>query len=219
MKSLKYLELRSGRKIRLKEVAEKSGCDKNALSRLVNHPDVMPSAGVIDKLVQYLFLERRELDRLATEGKDIGIASNKMKKVINEFVSVYPDHDEFWNILPAGLSDDPSTSVETLWSIYDNFKAPEEVKKFVASDDHKNYKSVLAKLMAAGEKYEGRSEAEVTLTSDEVLFLIGKLPLLMTLLVPKFEKMLDIALSEKKESDKKATAKAVKKIEKNRKRN
>jgi hypothetical protein len=57
LKLLEKLEVKEGRRVPLKEVAEKSGCDKNALSRMVNHPEVIPSATVIDKLVQYFFFE------------------------------------------------------------------------------------------------------------------------------------------------------------------
>ena len=83
-KLLGELESKSGRKITLREVCAQSGCDKNALSRLLNHPDVAPSARVIDDLVQYFFkafktIEPRKRDDVM------------MRDIIGKFISVYPN--------------------------------------------------------------------------------------------------------------------------------
>ena len=54
-KLLEKLEAKEGKKITLKELSERSGCDRNVLSRIQSRPDIIPSASVIDKLVQFFF--------------------------------------------------------------------------------------------------------------------------------------------------------------------
>ena len=56
-KLLEKLEAKEGKKITLKELSERSGCDRNVLSRIKSRPDIIPSASVIDKLVQFFFFE------------------------------------------------------------------------------------------------------------------------------------------------------------------
>lgn len=78
------LEIQEGRKITNKEIAAISGLDKNALSRLCNHPNVIPSAAVIDKLAQFFFN--------ALENKAPGeCPQTHMKTILADMVQVFPD--------------------------------------------------------------------------------------------------------------------------------
>ena len=100
----KRLEIQENRKITNKELAERSGCDKNALSRLCNQPQIIPSANVIDKLAQFFFnaLENKTPDECPRE---------HMNMIICDLVQVFPESmrndkvDEFkqFKSVPASL--------------------------------------------------------------------------------------------------------------------
>lgn len=123
-KLLAKLEKETGQKILLKEVAEKSGCDKNALSRLVNHPEIAPSSAVVDKLVQYFFYELKvKYDSLFPSLR----MNSKwlMDAVIKDFVGVYPDRADFWERLPDEIKENPeSVSIDTIWSLFTSLHSP-----------------------------------------------------------------------------------------------
>ena len=117
LKLLDAVEERSGRKVTLKEVSAKSGCDKNALSRMVNHPEVTPSAGIIDKLVQYLFHER------VTGLDNPHLERTEMSRVLSDFIVVYTDREDYWAVLPEEIREDPdSTSLDAIWGFYSGLK-------------------------------------------------------------------------------------------------
>lgn len=80
----KRLEIQEGRKITNKELSQRSGLDKNALSRLCNHPNIIPSASAIDKLAQFFFnaLENKTPDEEPHE---------HMKMILLDMVQVFPD--------------------------------------------------------------------------------------------------------------------------------
>ncbi len=178
-KCLKYLETRSERKITLKEVAEKSGCDKNALSRLINHPEVMPSSGVIDKLVQYFFFARKELDEIAAGpgNKPTSLESRRMQRVIGDFVNVYPDSPEYWNVIPEGMKEDPAINLDNIWAIYDRITNPEPLAKLFNEDVTKPLNSLLEKLVVGLKSIE-KDKANITLSEQEITFLLNRLPMI-----------------------------------------
>ena len=122
-KILAKLEKETGQKILLKDISERSGCDKNALSRMVNHPGVVPSAAVVDKLVQFFFHEfKNKYDRMYSSIK----RSPKwiMDLVLRDFISVYPDDENYWIGLPQEIRDNPeSVSLDTIWSIYSSLNS------------------------------------------------------------------------------------------------
>jgi len=80
----KRLEIQEGKKITMKELSQRSGCDKNALSRLYNKPHITPSANVIDKLAQFFFN--------ALENKTLNADPHAhMKMILLDMVQVFPD--------------------------------------------------------------------------------------------------------------------------------
>lgn len=107
---VRLLEMKEHRRITLKEIAERSGCDKNALSRLRSSPHIIPSANVIDKLVQFFFNELK--------GDDASKHQKIMKSIIQNFVCVFPDDQRYWNPIPKGIQENPSVSLDDLWEIY-----------------------------------------------------------------------------------------------------
>jgi transcriptional regulator with XRE-family HTH domain len=109
---LKLLEAREGRRITLKELSERSGCDRNVLSRMRSVPDVIPSATVIDKMVQFLFNELKDDDQTKHEAL--------IKEIIHNFVSIFPDDQKYWKQIPKGIQDNPSVSLDDVWDIYNN---------------------------------------------------------------------------------------------------
>ncbi|MBL7661888.1 hypothetical protein JNK13_03950 [bacterium] len=156
LKLIQILEKDSGRKISLKEVADESKCDRNALSRLVNHPDVVPTAGIIDKLVQYFFLARKAV--LEETAPKKGRINEKwlMDSILRSFISVYPDTKEYWDVLPDEIQLNPNeTSIETLWSIYERLKQP-PVESESRNPEFKNKAdSIITKLEAARDNVRG----------------------------------------------------------------
>jgi transcriptional regulator with XRE-family HTH domain len=178
-KCLKLLEDASGMRITLKEVAEKSGCDKNALSRLINHPEIMPSAAVIDKLLQYFFIARKELDK-AADKRDLPpiMDSTRMRKVINDFIAAYPDSPEYWEVIPTGMKDDPSLNLDNIWEIYERITNPEPLTKLLGDDGSKSYQRLMEKLDKAL-KVATEKEAPISLSKQDILFLVDRLPLII----------------------------------------
>jgi hypothetical protein len=158
----------TGRRVTLKEVAEKSGCDKNALSRMVNHPEVVPSAHVIDKLVQYFFFE------LTRDKEKPHLDRNRIRSVIKDLVCVYPDkvHEEFWSDIPAGLRDNPNVSLTDIWALYTKFKTPPREK---SPKDTEVKSSLKTKLLEAEKNKQEGEEIELSLTPDEFALLRANL--------------------------------------------
>jgi transcriptional regulator with XRE-family HTH domain len=109
-KMTQRLEQKEKRKITLKEISEKSGCDKNALSRLVNHPDVIPSANLIDRLVQFFFNQLKTNDRKQD--------AELMGEIVKSFVCVFPDDEQYWEPIPNGIRNNLHVSLSDVWEIY-----------------------------------------------------------------------------------------------------
>jgi hypothetical protein len=167
LKLMQILEKDSGRKISLKEVADESKCDRNALSRLINHPDVVPTAGIIDKLVQYFFLARKAV--LEETAPKKGRINEKwlMDSVLRSFISVYPDSQEYWDILPDEVQLNPNeTSIETLWSIYERLKKPPTESDFPSNEFKNKANRIIAKLETAREQVSGDT-VRLELSVDE----------------------------------------------------
>ena len=169
LKLLEELKVQKGRKYTLKEVSEGSGCDKNALSRMVNHPDILPSAKVIDQLVQYFFFElTRDEDRPHLD-------KNRIRKVITNFITVYPDKEEFWSILPPEIrNNQDSIPLDAIWSFYTRLKAPQKEKPSEKLKEVRN--SLKAKILEAEEGKQEGVEIELTLTHEEFEALRDNLP-------------------------------------------
>lgn len=157
-KLLGDLEEKHGRRVTLKEVSEKSGVDKNALSRLVNHPDVVPSASVIDKLVQYFFFE------LARDVEKPHLDRNRMRSVIKDLVWVYPDDEAFWAGIPAGLRDNPNVSLADIWALYSRFDAFQDGREATERELKARVKD---KLLDAERRRQEGEEVEVSFTPAE----------------------------------------------------
>lgn len=166
-KLLEKLEAKEGHRITLKELSERSGCDRNVLSRMLNRPDIVPSAGAIDKLVQFFFFEmtrdasRPHLDR------------NRIKSVIKDFVWVFPDADEFWAQIPQGFRDNPSVSLDDIWSLYTKFNTPEKLKSPKETEIRNNLK---AKMLEAEEIKQAGGDIELSFTAEEFDLLRQQLP-------------------------------------------
>lgn len=166
-KLLEKLEAKEGRKITLKELSERSGCDRNVLSRIQSKPEVIPSASVIDKLVQFFFFEisrdpaKPQLDR------------NRMRSVIKDFVSVFPDDEKFWSNIPESFRNNPTIAVSELWSLYTKFNTPEKV---VAPKLTETRSSLKTKLLEAEESRQSGLEIELSLTAEEFDLLRDTLP-------------------------------------------
>jgi transcriptional regulator with XRE-family HTH domain len=167
---LEKLGAKEGRKITLKEVSEKSGCDKNALSRIVNQPQIIPSANVIDKLAQFFFFEltrdegRPHLDR------------NRMKSVIKDFISVYPDKEEFWVGIPESIRNRPEVELAQIWDMYTIAHRPQREKspKVVELTN-----SIKTKLLEAERIRQAGGDIEISLTPEELDLLRDQLPVKM----------------------------------------
>jgi transcriptional regulator with XRE-family HTH domain len=164
---LEKLEGKLGRKVTLKEVAEKSGCDKNALSRLVNQPQIIPSANVIDKLAQYFFFE------LTRDGDKPHLDRNRMRSVIKDFVSVFPDDEKFWQGIPASIKNRSQVQLSEIWDIYTSSHRPVHLvsPKLI---DLKT--SIKAKLIEAEEVRQEGGDIELSLTPEEFDLIRQQLP-------------------------------------------
>lgn len=168
LKLLDNLEKSKGHKPTLKEVAEKSGCDKNALSRMVNHPGIIPSANVIDKLVQYFFIE------LTRDAEKPHLDRNRVKKVITNFITVYPDNDEFWSILPPEIRNNPDAMpLDAIWSVYTRLNTPVREKPIKETEIRNSLK---AKILEAEQNKQEGADIELSFTPEEFQLLREKLP-------------------------------------------
>jgi transcriptional regulator with XRE-family HTH domain len=164
---LEKLEAKEGRKVTLKEVAEKSGCDKNALSRLVNQPQIIPSAAVIDKLAQFFFNE------LTRDSNKPHLDRNRMRSVIKDFVCVFPDSDEFWEGIPPTIRNRAQVQLSEIWDIYTGNHKPlkEDLPKLSELKT-----SIKSKLLEADEVKQAGGDIEISFTPDELDFLRQQLP-------------------------------------------
>ena len=114
---LKKIEGKRGKRVTLKEVSEKSGCDKNALSRMVNHPEIVPSANVIDKLAQYFFHELLEVNESNLTEQEL------MKEIIKELITIYPDDEKYWKEIPETFRENlNTTSLDAIWDLRSQFQ-------------------------------------------------------------------------------------------------
>lgn len=151
----------------LKELSERSGCDRNVLSRMLNRPDIVPSAGAIDKLVQFFFFEitrdpeRPHLDR------------NRIRSVIKDFVWVFPDDDAFWKQIPPSFRENPNIPLADIWSLYTKFNAPVKEK---SPKETELRNSLKAKLLEAEKVRQEGGDIEISLTPEELDVLRSKLP-------------------------------------------
>jgi|GEM_PF-6394626 len=167
-KLLAILEAKEGKKVTLKELSERSGCDRNVLSRIQNRPDIIPSANVIDKLVQFFFFE------IARDPNKPHLDRNRIRSVIKDLVWVYPDteHEEFWSDIPAGLLENPNVSLSDIWSLYTKFKTPPREK---SARELELRDSLKAKLLEAEKTKREGEEIELSLTPDEFALLRANL--------------------------------------------
>jgi hypothetical protein len=167
-KLLEKLEAAKGRRYTLKEVSERSGCDKNALSRMANHPEIVPSAKVIDELVQFFFFE------LTRDEKKPHLDRNRIRSVIKDFVAVFPDSDEFWSVIPPEIRNNPTVALDDIWSIYTRAKTPEKPKQAAKLSETKS--SLKAKFLEAEANKQESNEIELSLTLEEFELLRETLP-------------------------------------------
>ena len=166
-KLLDKLEAKEGKKITLKELSGRSGCDRNVLSRIQSRPDIIPSASVIDKLVQFFFFE------ISRDPKRPYLDRNRMRSVIKDFVSVFPDNDEFWVSIPPSFKDNPTISVAELWTLYTRFTTPMRVESPKLSEVKSSLK---AKILEAEESRQAGLDIELTLTPEEFDLLRESIP-------------------------------------------
>jgi transcriptional regulator with XRE-family HTH domain len=157
-KLLEKLEAKEGRKITLKELSERSGCDRNVLSRIQSKPEVIPSASVIDKLVQFFFFE------LKRDPSKPHLDRNRIRSVIQDFVSVFPDDEEFWKGIPASFRDNATMTITELWQLYTNNNAPPKVDNPKLTETKGSLKAKI--LEAEADRKEGL-DIELTLTAEE----------------------------------------------------
>lgn len=162
LKLLDELKAQKGRKYTLKEVSAGSGCDKNALSRLVNHPHIVPSAKVIDQLVQYFFFE------LTRDEERPHLDRNRIRKAITDFITVYPDqeHEDFWSFLPQDVREDPdSLPIDKIWSFYLQEVRPEREKPSPKAKEIRE--SIAAKFLEAEENRLDGVDIEMSFSPEE----------------------------------------------------
>jgi transcriptional regulator with XRE-family HTH domain len=157
-KLLEKLEAKEGRKVTLKELSERSGCDRNVLSRIQSKPDVIPSASVIDKLVQFFFYE------IARDPQRPHLDRNRIRSVIKDFVSVFPDDEAFWKGIPASFRDNPKLTIGELWQLYTNQNTPQKVESPKLTEIKSSLK---AKIVEAETTRKEGLDIELTLTSEE----------------------------------------------------
>lgn len=172
-KLLDKLEAKEGKKITLKELSERSGCDRNVLSRIQNRPDIIPSANVIDKLVQFFFFE------ISRDGSKPHLDRNRMRSVIKDFVSVFPDDEEFWIGIPSSFRDNPTISLTELWQLYTQRKTPVKVETAKLSDAKAVslvQSSLKDKLLDAQQSRQEGLDIDISLSADEFDLLRAQLP-------------------------------------------
>lgn len=180
-KLLTKLEKETGRKYLLKEVAELSGCDKNALSRMVNHPEIVPSAAVIDKLVQFFFYAMKE----KTDKQYASLKLNTkwiMETIIRDFIVVYPDRADFWEILPKEIRDNSdSVTLDTVWSIYERLSNP----RIDTPVTEIRPSTLLDAMEPIQIEEDGQRTIRFTLPEEHYLFIMRKLPEIIEILFPE----------------------------------
>lgn len=133
-KLIKQVEQLRGSRLTLKEISEKSGCDKNALSRIVNHPEIIPSAMVIDKLAQYFFFTFKELhEQIRCDKQLMKLHASfdtehwpwrdenlLMNRILSDLIVVYPDKPEYWNESVKLIEQNSKTeNPELFWHLYE----------------------------------------------------------------------------------------------------
>jgi transcriptional regulator with XRE-family HTH domain len=166
-KLLEKLEAKEGRKITLKELSERSGCDRNVLSRIQSNPKVIPSASVIDKLVQFFFFE------IARDPEKPHLDRNRIRSVLKDFVAVFPDDEAYWKGIPASFRDNPKLAIAELWQLYTNQNTPPKVDNPKVTEIRSNLK---AKLLEAESTRKEGLDIELMLTAEEFDLLREKLP-------------------------------------------
>jgi hypothetical protein len=169
-KLLDYLEEKEGRRITLKELSERSGCDRNVLSRIQSRPEIVPSANVIDKLVQFFFFE------IARDPSKPHLDRNRMRRVIKDFVGVFPDDEAFWQGIPTSLRDNPKLTIQELWQLYTKLNTPPKLHSPKLSEVKSSLK---AKMLEADEARKQGLDIELTLSEEEFDLLREQLPLNM----------------------------------------
>ncbi len=167
LKLIDKIEAKEGRRYPLREISEKSGCDKNALSRLVNQPQIIPSANVIDRLVQFFFFE------LTRDSSKPHLDKNRMRSVVKDFVCVFPDDKQFWGVIPDGLKNNPKTSLADIWDVYTQVHTP---RRTVDETEVAIRNSLKSKLLDAEQNKQEGFEVELSLTHEEFEMLREKLP-------------------------------------------
>jgi hypothetical protein len=167
---LDKLERKEGKKITLKELSERSGCDRNVLSRIQSRPEIIPSANVIDKLVQFFFFE------LARDPAKPHLDRNRIRTVIREFVAVFPDEETFWKDIPATFRDNPKMTISELWQLYTKFNTPPKQHSPKLSEVKGSLK---AKMLEADEARKQGLDIELILSEEEFDLLREQLPINM----------------------------------------
>lgn len=165
-KLLDKLEAKEGRKVTLKELSERSGCDRNVLSRIQSKPEVIPSASVIDKLVQFFFFE------VERDPKKPHLDRNRIRSVIKDFVSVFPDDEAFWKGIPASLRDNPKLTISELWQLYSNQHTQDRAESPKVAEIKGSLK---AKILEAESTRKEGLDIELTLSAEEFDLLRDKL--------------------------------------------
>jgi transcriptional regulator with XRE-family HTH domain len=169
-KLLDKLEQKEGKKITLKELSERSGCDRNVLSRIQSRPEIIPSANVIDKLVQFFFFE------IARDPSKPQLDRNRMRAVIKDFVAVFPDDEGFWRDIPASFRENPKLAISELWQLYTKFNTPPKLHSPKLSEIKGSLK---AKMLEADEARKMGSDIELILSEEEFDLLREQLPINM----------------------------------------
>lgn len=154
-KLLGELEHLTGRRITLREVCAQSGCDKNALSRMLNHPDVVPSAKVIDELVQYFFRSFKVLDPRKRE--DL-----LMREIISKFIAVYPSDFSLSELAPSQEEEEAfrNMGVEAKWQYYNHLK-------YGSSPELEAYYGNKSVVIGGGPSWSGPSRSASRSSSDK----------------------------------------------------
>ena len=175
---LDKLELLSGEKILMKEVSERSGCERNALSRINQHPDIIPSGATIDKLIQFFFLSFKEVYESQNGSTWMkGWRERRlMESVVKDFISIYPDRQDYWDILPHEFKEVPAAvSLDTVWSIYERLNSAHPRERFkdptVGDAVHQ-----LAEKLTAAKGFATPSGVRLDLSEEEFNLLFNEFP-------------------------------------------
>jgi hypothetical protein len=166
-KFIEKLEAKEGKRITLKQLSERSGCDRNVLSRILSRPDIIPSANVIDKLVQFFFRE------IARDSSKPHLDRSRMGALIREFVSVFPDDAEYWRGIPRSFGENPTVSLSDLWLLYTEFSVGERTNPPKLTEVRSSLK---AKLLDADQNRQAGLDIDVSLSPEELDLLREQLP-------------------------------------------